>query len=185
MKVKNTLLAVSLAAVFSVSSARAAIIFTLDTVAKTFDVSGTIVGTPTTSPTLMLFSNSSSGSFIAFDSVDLISYISSAPNNTTGANIQVYQHSVSSEVRVVFGWPPSSLPEQTLTANGTEISYASFDPGVMGVFEALASANTILPVSSGTSSDFVQLAAVPEPSSYAVLAGLGALWLVALRRLKL
>lgn len=183
MRLKTTFIA-SVVASLSLSSVQAAINILVDTSAKTFDISGSLVATPLqlTPLDVLIFSNADAGTSDGAGYIDITSYISTADTLPDLSRLSVLETGGQSYVRVDFVYDEDASSEQTIIASGTGIDYTSLDNALQVTLETLASADTILTVDSGTSTDSILLTTVPEPSAYAALAGLIALGFVASRR---
>lgn len=171
--------------VFAASTAQALIIFTVDPIAKTFDVSGSIVGTPQSTGPLSAFEffSPSSGSVLGSDSMTLTSDTTSTPNTIFSTVLVVRDFDVQDDVYIRFlinGSGP--LPEQTVTMSAAGVDYTVMDAQYQTILENLANAGTTMSITFGTSSDSVFVTAVPEPGTYAALVGFAALGFVAWRR---
>ncbi|WOO41282.1 PEP-CTERM sorting domain-containing protein [Rubellicoccus peritrichatus] len=173
----STLLFAACCAFFA-NSAQGLIVLTVDATAKTFDVSGSIVGTPqSTGPLSYLdFFSPSSGNVLGSDFMNLTAFSSSTPNTIFSTIMVVRDFDVQDDAYMRFAINGSGpLPEQTVSMSAIGVDYTVMEAQYQTILENLATAGTTMTVTFGTSSDTIQVTAVPEPGTYAALTGLATL----------
>jgi hypothetical protein len=179
------LTAALLTALSFVPAATAQLSISVDPAAKTMALSGSVSGTPGFRPTpfgpRFLFTNTFSGTVLAQGQLDLTSHFSTSPGSLSAVELFINDNSGTDliQLSIDFSFADNA---QTITAVGTSIPYGALAPDVQTAFEGLAASSTVLNVTNGTSSDTVQLTAVPEPSSWAILAAITLLALATHRR---
>lgn len=165
-----------LALLVGFSSAQAQLVLNIDSSTETFWFSGSDTGTPTPGGA------ESPQVFWRLGSLTGTSGVVTAAAGVDTANnvgVQVYDNGDSNYgYNIQMTFPTDS--EQTISGNSVSFSYASQTAAFKTGLNALAGSS--IPRFTGSGFSAIQVSAVPEPSSFAALAGLFALGTVALRR---
>ena len=169
------------------SDAEAQFTLTIDTVADTWAFTGTDTGTgdPTVGPpgtSFVLFEGLNPNLDFSFDQGFGSSFsIAGLPGGISGANLGYRPSFAGSDAFAEFFFTISSTAPQTITADGTEFSYAFVSAADQVGLEALIGTTLNLQQGTGFSPiSVVAATAVPEPNSTILL--LAALCPLALKR---
>ena len=164
------------------------ITITVNIPAKTLEVAGSLTGTAGFKSNGghygFEYDIGGGGGVLGIGTVDLESFTVSSPDNAFFfAKFQTIAYSGTDRAIFQVFWGDDPISPQTVTVSGpTSSSYSGWSANVQTALETLALANTIAPVVIGTTSDTVLVTAVPEPSTYAAMCGLGILGIICLRR---
>lgn len=159
---------------------QAQLVMTVNSATKTLSFgTSSDTGSPTGPTGALAYWEVDFGSFTANNvSLDISSALQT--DGATASNAELTFDSSSTPYVAVSVFEGTSYT--SVAGNGTSIDYSGLNAGLITALESLAGSNTALPLQSGSSFSAIQTTLVPEPATYALLAGGGALGLCALQR---